>query len=52
MLDDKITPANKLFVRNNGLPPQSVDLAKWRLRIEGPGIQDNILFTRRVEGVF
>ena len=29
LLDDKITPANKLFVRNNGLPPQSVDLAKW-----------------------
>ena len=45
MLDDKITPANKLFVRNNGLPPQSVDLDKWRLRIEGPGIQDSTSYS-------
>ena len=41
LLDDKTTPANRLFVRNNGLPPQSVDLASWRLRIEGPGVQNS-----------
>ena len=41
LLDDKTTPADRLFVRNNGLPPQSVDLASWRLRIEGPGIQNS-----------
>ncbi len=37
LLDDDITPANRLFVRNNGIPPQKtdIDLAGWRLEIAG-----------------
>ncbi len=35
LLDDKITPANKLFVRNNGLAPKNIDINKWTLTVEG-----------------
>lgn len=35
LLDDRITPAERMFVRNNGLPPASVDEAAWRLNIGG-----------------
>ena len=35
LLDDRITPANRLFVRNNGLPPREIDEAAWTLDIDG-----------------
>jgi len=35
LLDDKITPADKLFVRNNGIIPTDIDLKSWTLTIEG-----------------
>jgi DMSO/TMAO reductase YedYZ molybdopterin-dependent catalytic subunit len=37
LLDDKITPANRLFVRNNGLPPfaEDIDPKSWTLKIDG-----------------
>jgi len=35
LLDDDITPANRLFVRNNGVAPVNVDPASWRLAIGG-----------------
>jgi DMSO/TMAO reductase YedYZ molybdopterin-dependent catalytic subunit len=37
LLDDAITPANRLFVRNNGIPPaiEGIDPAKWTLQIAG-----------------
>lgn len=35
LLDDKVTPADKLFVRNNGRIPLEVDVAAWTLTIEG-----------------
>jgi len=37
LLDDDITPATRLFVRNNGHPPsvEETDPAKWTLRIDG-----------------
>jgi len=37
MLDDAVTPADKLFIRNNGLvpPPFAGDPKSWRLRIDG-----------------
>lgn len=35
LLDDQITPADRLFVRNNGLPPDQLDPASWRLRVGG-----------------
>ena len=38
LLDDPITPTNRMFVRNNGIIPPSAyskDHSKWRLRIDG-----------------
>ena len=40
LLDDKITPVDRLFVRNNGLPPDPIHLENWRLKIEGPGVEN------------
>ena len=35
LLNDFVTPASKLFVRNNGVPPVSTDPANWMLEITG-----------------
>lgn len=35
ILDDKVTPASKMFVRNNGLIPQDIDAKNWTLTIDG-----------------
>lgn len=38
LLDDKITPASKLFVRNNGIPPVDPDINDWTLDIGGESV--------------
>ncbi len=45
LLDDDITPANKLFVRNNGIPPADIDLDNWTLSIEGESAQKEVTLT-------
>lgn len=36
LLDDRITPASRLFVRNNGIPPQvAADVDEWTLELAG-----------------
>ncbi|MEO1035340.1 MAG: sulfite oxidase [Pseudomonadota bacterium] len=35
LLDDAVTPASRLFVRNNGMPPVDTDPEAWRLDIAG-----------------
>jgi sulfite oxidase len=35
LLDDEITPAEHLFIRNNGLPPATTSAADWNLQIGG-----------------
>lgn len=35
LLDDEITPTTRHFVRNNGIPPESVDPAGWTLSVDG-----------------
>ena len=35
LLDDAITPTNRHFIRNNGIPPESVDAATWTLTVDG-----------------
>ena len=39
LLDDPITPADRLFIRNNGLPPVDVDPQKWVLEIDGEAVR-------------
>lgn len=38
LLDDAITPAARMFVRNNGIPPEKVDATEWQLTVAGESI--------------
>ncbi len=44
-LDDDITPAERLFVRNNGLPPVNPDPKTWTLSIQGESVKRPLTFT-------
>lgn len=35
ILDDAVTPASKMFVRNNGLIPPNINAKEWTLTIDG-----------------
>ena len=35
LLDDAITPTERHFIRNNGIPPAGVDAAAWTLTVDG-----------------
>lgn len=35
LLDDRVTPTSRHFIRNNGVPPVNVDPATWQLTIDG-----------------
>lgn len=47
LLDDELTPADVLFVRNNGIPPKKdeIDITKWTLEIEGESVVNARTFT-------
>lgn len=49
LLDDPVTPAARLFVRNNGVPPvtDDIDPLEWRLDIEGEACEKPQSFTLR-----
>ena len=35
LLDDEITPTKRHFIRNNGIPPETVDASTWTLTVDG-----------------
>ncbi|WP_396591513.1 sulfite oxidase [Allomuricauda sp. R78024] len=39
LLDDKITPNKFMFIRNNGLIPENIDVNNWSLTIDGESVQ-------------
>ncbi len=45
LLDDLVTPAERLFVRNNGLPPLAVDADTWALTIGGESARSTRRYT-------
>jgi len=47
LLDDRVTPANRLFVRNNGIPPiaDGVVVDDWELTISGESVEREITLT-------
>jgi len=45
LLDDPVTPAARMFVRNNGLPPVDVDPERWTLTVEGESVRQTKTFT-------
>ncbi len=38
LLDDKITPNKYMFIRNNGIIPEKVDVSGWTLTIDGESV--------------
>ena len=38
LLNDDVTPNNRLFIRNYGIPPKKVDLNAWTLTIDGESV--------------
>jgi DMSO/TMAO reductase YedYZ molybdopterin-dependent catalytic subunit len=45
LLDDDITPADKVFVRNNGLPPDNVDVSTWTLTVDGESARNKVVLS-------
>jgi DMSO/TMAO reductase YedYZ molybdopterin-dependent catalytic subunit len=47
LLDDRITPASRLFVRNNGIPPvtDNIDVDAWELSFGGESIERELTLT-------
>lgn len=39
LLDPEVTPSKMMFVRNNGIPPEDVDIDRWTLTIDGESVQ-------------
>ncbi|MFD1141701.1 sulfite oxidase [Larkinella insperata] len=39
LLDDAVTPADKMFIRNNGLIPEKIDVTNWKLTINGESVK-------------
>ena len=39
LLDDKVTPVDKMFIRNNGLVPEKTDIKTWTLTIDGESVR-------------
>lgn len=35
LLNDAVTPADRMFIRNNGRIPEEIDVSQWTLTIEG-----------------
>lgn len=44
LLDDEVTPAHLMFVRNNGIPPEEIDVQKWTLTIDGESVVKPMTF--------
>lgn len=45
LLDDRVTPNRKMFLRNNGKIPETVDPSKWTLTFDGESVENSKTFT-------
>ena len=45
LLDDKITPNSKMFIRNNGRIPEDIDVNNWTLTIDGESVTKEKTYT-------
>jgi DMSO/TMAO reductase YedYZ molybdopterin-dependent catalytic subunit len=45
LLDDKITPNSKMFIRNNGKIPVAIDVNNWTLTIDGESTKEKKIFS-------
>ena len=55
LLDDRVTPAHRMFVRNNGTPPvaSDIDAYNWRLEVDGESASQPMSFSiGQLKGMF
>ncbi len=45
LLDDKVTSNKYMFIRNNGLIPENIDVDNWTLTIDGESVQKSKIYT-------
>ncbi|MEZ4945507.1 MAG: sulfite oxidase [Cyclobacteriaceae bacterium] len=45
LLDDDITPNANMFIRNNGLVPENIDVKNWTLTIDGESVVNKKTYT-------
>tara|TARA_R110002050_G_scaffold56512_3_gene127186 strand:- start:144681 stop:145862 length:1182 start_codon:yes stop_codon:yes gene_type:complete len=45
LLDDKVTPNSSMFIRNNGLVPEGIDVKTWTLTIDGESVEKSKTYT-------
>lgn len=45
LLDDRITPNKFMFIRNNGLIPENIDVSSWTLTIDGEAVKSPRTYT-------
>lgn len=38
LLDDQVTPTQRLFIRNNGIPPAAIEPGQWTLKVSGESV--------------
>jgi DMSO/TMAO reductase YedYZ molybdopterin-dependent catalytic subunit len=45
LLDDSVTPEKFMFIRNNGLVPETIDVENWTLTIEGEAARQKKVYS-------
>ncbi len=45
LLDDDITPEDKMFIRNNGNLPEKIDISTWQLEVSGESVMSKKVFS-------
>lgn len=45
LLNDKVTPNTSMFIRNNGLIPEEIDVSNWVLKIDGESAEEEKSYT-------
>ena len=45
LLDDAVTPNKFMFIRNNGLVPENIDIDNWKITIDGESVSKPRTFT-------
>jgi DMSO/TMAO reductase YedYZ molybdopterin-dependent catalytic subunit len=45
LLDDPVTPEKFMFIRNNGLVPENIDVKNWTLTIDGEAVRQKKVYS-------
>ncbi|MEN8788205.1 MAG: sulfite oxidase [Flavobacteriaceae bacterium] len=45
LLDDPVTPEKFMFIRNNGLVPENIDVKNWNLTIDGEAVRNKKIYS-------